>query len=81
MIEVKDQDEDPFRHLPEHEQEILRRQVHIPDVKVGYFTLYRYASRWDWVVWWVSVVCTIMAGAAMPLMTVSWQNNCSSNMV
>ncbi|QDS69927.1 hypothetical protein FKW77_001594 [Venturia effusa] len=70
VIEVKDENNDPFRHLPEHEQEILRRQVHIPDVKVGYFSLYRYASRSDWAIWWVSVACTIIAGAAMPLMTV-----------
>ncbi|KAE9985325.1 hypothetical protein EG328_007578 [Venturia inaequalis] len=70
VIEVKDQNDDPFRHLPEHEQEILRRQTFIPDVKVGYFTLYRYASRWDWAAWWLSVFCSIVSGAAMPLMTV-----------
>ncbi|TID19625.1 26S protease regulatory subunit 4 [Venturia nashicola] len=70
VIEVKEENNDPFRHLPNHEQEVLRRQVFVPNVKVGYFSLYRYASRWDWTLWWVSVVCTIIAGAAMPLMTI-----------
>ncbi|KIW09268.1 hypothetical protein, variant [Verruconis gallopava] len=67
-------DKDPFKHLPEHEAEILRRQVDIPDVKVGFFTLYRYATRTDWTIWAISCVCTIAAGAAMPLMTVVFGN-------
>jgi ATP-binding cassette subfamily B (MDR/TAP) protein 1 len=62
--------EDPFGHLPAHEKEILHRQVDVPEVKVGYFTLYRYCTRWDWTIWVVSCFCTIAAGAAMPLMTV-----------
>jgi ATP-binding cassette subfamily B (MDR/TAP) protein 1 len=79
VIDVKDADDDPFRHLPKHEQEILRQQVHIPPVEVGYFTLYRYATRWDWTIWGISCVCTIIAGAAMPLMTVSLGKNIDSS--
>ena len=67
-------EEDPYRHLPEHEAAILREQVDIPAVKVGFFTLYRYASRADWSIWAVSCICTIAAGAAMPLMTVVFGN-------
>jgi len=74
VVDVKEEDADPFRHLPEHEAEILRRQVDTPDVKVGFFTLYRYATKWDWVIWTVSCFCTIAAGAAMPLMTVVFGN-------
>lgn len=75
VVKVGDvQEQDPYRHLPEHEAAILRRQVDIPEVKVGFFTLYRYASRNDWIIWGISCVCTIAAGAAMPLMTVVFGN-------
>jgi hypothetical protein len=62
--------QDPFAHLPEHEAAILRKQVDIPDVKVGYTTLFRYAEKKEWLVLGVSVLCAIIAGAGMPLMTV-----------
>ena len=39
--EKKKEDEDPFKHLPQHEAEILRRQLDIPPVKVTFFTLFR----------------------------------------
>lgn len=74
VVDVKERETDPFAHLPEHEADILRRQVDTPDVKVGFFTLYRYATRWDWTIWSVSCICTIAAGAAMPLMTVVFGN-------
>lgn len=70
-IEKKeDKDEDPFKHLPEHEAAILRKQLDVPPVKPTYFALYRYATRWDFVIIFVSAVCAIIAGAATPLMTV-----------
>jgi ATP-binding cassette, subfamily B (MDR/TAP), member 1 len=69
--EKKDTQQDPFAHLPEHEASILRKQVETPDVKVGYLTLFRYATAFDWFVFVVSMFCAIVAGAAMPLMTVS----------
>jgi ATP-binding cassette subfamily B (MDR/TAP) protein 1 len=71
VVQINDADDkDPFKHLPEHEAEILRRQIDIPEVKVGFFTLYRYATRTDWTIWSISCICSIVAGAAMPLMTV-----------
>jgi hypothetical protein len=71
VINVKSEEEtDPFAHLPAHEADILRLQINVPDVSTGYFALYRYATRADWIIFGVSCLCTIAAGAAMPLMTV-----------
>lgn len=70
VINVKE-DDDPFRHLPDHERTILKRQTDVPEVKVNYLTLYRYATKIDIVILVVSAISAIAAGAAMPLMTVS----------
>jgi ATP-binding cassette, subfamily B (MDR/TAP), member 1 len=67
----KELQQDPFKHLPAHEADILRAQVETPDVKVTYFTLFRYANKFDWMIFAVSAICAIGSGAAMPLMTVS----------
>jgi ATP-binding cassette subfamily B (MDR/TAP) protein 1 len=66
----KDETPDPFAHLPPHEAEILRRQVDTPDISVGYFGLFKYASSLDWLIFALALFCAIVAGAAMPLMTV-----------
>jgi ATP-binding cassette, subfamily B (MDR/TAP), member 1 len=71
LVEKKDLDQDPFGHLPAHEADILRRQVETPDVKVGYFTLFSHADALDWIIFTIAVICAVVAGAAMPLMTVS----------
>lgn len=62
--------EDLFAHLPEHEASILRRQLEIPDIKASYKDLYRYATRTDLAIQFVSGISAIAAGAALPLMTV-----------
>lgn len=59
-----------FAHLPEHEREILKKQLNSPDVKVTFFGLYRYASKLDLLIIFVSAICSIAAGAALPLFTV-----------
>jgi ATP-binding cassette subfamily B (MDR/TAP) protein 1 len=69
-----DEDQDPFKALPEEEAEILRRQLDIPPVTVTYRDLYRYATRNDLIILWISAICAISAGAAMPLMTVVFGN-------
>ncbi|KAI9721332.1 MAG: GTPase-activating protein [Chrysothrix sp. TS-e1954] len=61
---------DPLAHLPDHEQQILKRQLDIPDIKVTIGTLFRYATRNDFLIIFVSSICSIAAGAIMPLMTV-----------
>jgi hypothetical protein len=66
-----EEQQDPFKHLPAHEADILRAQVETPDVKVTYLTLFRYASRFDWTIFAISAICAVGSGAAMPLMTVS----------
>lgn len=60
-----------FAHLPEHEKEILKKQLDAPSVKISFFGLYRYASRMDLLILVVSAICAIVAGAALPLFTVS----------
>lgn len=68
----QENDEDsPFRHLPPHEAEILKRQVFVPQVKVGIKTLYRYSTTNDLIIIFISSICSIASGAALPLMTVS----------
>lgn len=57
-------------HLPEHERAILKEQLLIPKTKVTFFTLYRYASKKDIIIFAISSICSIAAGAALPLFTV-----------
>lgn len=65
-----DEAEDPFAHLPDHEKAILKRQLDIPPVNVTYKTLFRYATRNDMIIMFVSAFCAIAGGALLPLMTV-----------
>ena len=67
--EVK-QGEEAYAHLPEHERDIVRRQLEIPDVKVNFLTLYRYATRNDLIIIAISSLMAIAGGSVMPLMTV-----------
>ena len=66
--------DEAWAHLPEHEREIIKRQLEVPPVKVSYRTLYRYSTRNDMWLVVLSSICSILAGAAMPLMTVRSQN-------
>lgn len=65
-----EEDEDPFRHLPPHEKEILHRQLDVPIVKVTFWTLYRYATRNDILIIILSSISSVIGGAMLPLMTV-----------
>ena len=65
-----DAENDPFRHLPDHERAILKRQLDVPEVPVSYVTLYRYATRTDLLIVVVSAILSIAAGALLPLMTI-----------
>lgn len=68
--EIKEGDQ-AYAHLPPHERDIVKRQLDIPDVKVTYKTLYRYATTNDLIIIAISAICSIAGGAIMPLMTVS----------
>jgi len=63
--------DEAYAHLPPHEREIVKRQLDIPNVKVTYATLFRYATRNDIIIIVISCICAIVGGAVMPLMTVS----------
>ncbi|PHH85449.1 hypothetical protein CDD83_395 [Cordyceps sp. RAO-2017] len=69
-----DEPDDPFRHLPAHEADVLRRQVFTPELRKGVGVIYRYSSRNDLIILFVSAVCAIASGAALPLMTVIFGN-------
>lgn len=76
--EVKE-GEEAYAHLPDHEKEIVKRQLDIPTVKVGFTTLYRYATRNDIIIIVISAICAIAGGAVMPLMTASTCGSSSGN--
>ncbi|PYH88449.1 ABC multidrug transporter Mdr1 [Aspergillus ellipticus CBS 707.79] len=59
-----------YAHLPEHEKQILKKQLDAEDVNVSFFGLFRYASRTDLIIMFVSGICAIVAGAALPLFTI-----------
>ena len=63
--------EEVYAHLPPNEREILKRQLDIPELKVTFKTLYRYATTNDLIIIAISATCAIAGGAVMPLMTVS----------
>ncbi|KAI9787255.1 MAG: GTPase-activating protein [Geoglossum umbratile] len=71
--DVKD-GEEALASLPEHEREIVQRQLDVPPIEVKYSTLYRYATTTDWIIIAVSVLCAIAAGAALPLSTIVFGN-------
>lgn len=60
-----------FAHLPESEKAVLKKQLHAEESSVSFIALFRYASRMDMLIIFVSAICAIAAGAALPLFTVS----------
>jgi ATP-binding cassette, subfamily B (MDR/TAP), member 1 len=70
VVTVKANDADIYAHLSPAEAEILKKQVDIPPLKVGWRILYRYATTYDKLIIAASAVSSIAAGAALPLMTV-----------
>lgn len=61
--------EEPFRHLPDNEAEILKRQALTPNLKQGIAALYRYSTRLDIFIMIIGAICSVGNGAALPLMT------------
>ncbi|KAI6782212.1 uncharacterized protein J7T54_002449 [Emericellopsis cladophorae] len=61
---------DPMSLLPEHEAEILRRQLDTPDLKHGLGKLYSYATRNDLLIMAAAAICSAASGAALPCMTI-----------
>lgn len=67
--EVKDDPEEPFRHLPDNEADILKRQALTPSLNQGIAALYRYTTGLDILIMIIASICSIGNGAALPLMT------------
>ncbi|EPE35282.1 P-loop containing nucleoside triphosphate hydrolase [Glarea lozoyensis ATCC 20868] len=75
VVQVKDKGEDDiYAHLPPAEAQILKNQVELPVVKAGVKILYRYATVNDYLIIAISAICSIAAGAALPLMTIIFGN-------
>ncbi|KAL0931980.1 ABC multidrug transporter mdr1 [Colletotrichum truncatum] len=74
VVVPKSPSDDPYKHLPEDEATVLKRQVTTPEVKAGILTLYRYSSTNDLIILAVSAFMSIAVGAALPLMTVIFGN-------
>ncbi|CAN6633026.1 alpha-factor-transporting ATPase [Trichomonascus vanleenenianus] len=72
--EQKLDDEDPFKHLPEDEAVILRRQIQVKKPPVTYKTLYRYANGKDIALLVVGYIAAIIGGAALPIVPLFFGN-------
>ncbi|OJJ40222.1 hypothetical protein ASPWEDRAFT_55694 [Aspergillus wentii DTO 134E9] len=48
----------------------LDLQLHAPVAQIGFFGIYRYATRWDCIIIALSALCAIAGGAALPVFTV-----------
>lgn len=79
IVNVEDSKDDDaaYAHLPPSEREIVKKQLRIPNVPVTYWTLFRYATKLDLVIIFISAICAIAGGAALPLMTVRDQGGAS----
>ncbi|RMZ67542.1 multidrug resistance [Pyrenophora seminiperda CCB06] len=64
----------PTAPLSEQEKDIIDRQLTAPNVSIGYFSLFRYASATDKLIMVVALISSIAAGAVMPLMTLVYGN-------
>jgi hypothetical protein len=71
-VPVEEKAASPMAGLSEQEREIIQRQIDAPKVTVGYFALFRYANWAELAIMFVAVIASIVAGAVMPLMTVSF---------
>lgn len=62
--------DDALARLPEHEREVLNRQLDVRSVSVSWLKLYRFATRNDIIIAYIAAFCAIGGGAVLPLMTV-----------
>ena len=76
IVQIRDVPEGDaaLAHLPDHEKAILKNQLDVPDIKVTFWTLYRYATTLDKVFIAIACISAIGAGAILPLMTVVFGN-------
>lgn len=60
--------------LDEDESKILKAQVHLPNSKIGYLTLFRYANSYGKFLLSIACITGIISGAALPLFTLIFGN-------
>ena len=70
VVTAKLDPDEALKHLPASEREIIKRQIDTPEIKITYFTVFRYAKGTDFLIMLISTLCAIAGGAALPLMTV-----------
>ncbi|CAG8442256.1 11895_t:CDS:2, partial [Dentiscutata heterogama] len=51
------------------EERILKDQISVIERKESYFTLYRFATKLDWILMFIGLVFSAATGAAMPDMS------------
>lgn len=70
VVRVQADIDEALERLPPHEREIIKRQLDVPPVKVTYFTLFRFASKFDLLLFFISAIAAIGGGIVLPLMTI-----------
>ena len=71
VIDVKAVSElDKYKHLSLEETAVIKRQLDVPEVKLDYFDLFRYATFNDKLLLFTAGLTATVAGAVLPLMTV-----------
>ncbi|KAH7379491.1 P-loop containing nucleoside triphosphate hydrolase protein [Pyrenochaeta sp. MPI-SDFR-AT-0127] len=64
----------PVASLSVEEKSVIERQIEVPTVKISYFALFRYATMNEVIIMVIALLASIIAGAAMPLMTLVYGN-------
>ena len=54
----------------DHERQVLENQLHYPEVKISFFSLYRYATTWDVAILLVSIICALGSGVSQTMPSV-----------
>lgn len=60
----------PYAHLPHDEKRILKSQLDQHTPSVSLFSIYKFASRRDLIIVFISIICSIAAGIFQPLFMV-----------
>lgn len=63
-----------YEGLSQDEIDILKSQVNVPEPKISYFSLFRYATAWDKFLLTIACISSIISGAALPLFTLIFGN-------
>ncbi|RIB08975.1 ABC transporter type 1, transmembrane domain-containing protein [Gigaspora rosea] len=48
------------------EERILKDQISVTERKISYFTLYRFATKLDWIIMFIGLVFSMAAGSTLP---------------